>query len=102
MKTTGLICFLLCALTGLTSQAADYSVLRYDTEYPQIGYSEKPTHNAFARLQERLDKGEVKLEWKAPRGYLDSLLKALNIDPSSQSLVFSKTSLQINYISEKT
>jgi hypothetical protein len=102
MKTTGLICFLLCALTGLTSQAADYSVLRYDTEYPQIGYSDKPTHNAFARLQERLDKGEVKLEWKAPRGYLDSLLKALNIDPSSQSLVFSKTSLQINFISEKT
>ena len=102
MKTTGLICLLLCALTGMTSRAADYSVLRYDMEYPQIGYSDTPTHNAFARLQERLDKGEVKLEWKAPRGYLDSVLAALDIDPSSQSLVFSKTSLQINWISEKT
>ena len=102
MKTTGLTFLLLFALTGLTSRAADYSVLRYDTEYPQIGYSDTPTHNAFARLQQRLDKGEVKLEWKAPRGYLDSLLKALDIDPSSQSLVFSKTSLQINWISEKT
>ena len=101
-KTTGLIGLLLCALTGLTCQAADYSVLRYDMEYPQIGYSDTPTRNAFARLQQRLDKGEVKLEWKAPRGYLDSLLRALNIDPSSQSLVFSKTSLQINWISEKT
>ena len=101
-KTIGLACLLLCALTGLTSRAADYSVLRYDTEYPQIGYSDTPTRNAFARLQQRLDKGEVKLEWRAPRGYLDSLLEALNIDPSSQSLVFSKTSLQINWISEKT
>jgi hypothetical protein len=49
-----------------------------------------------------MNRGEVKLEWKAPRGYLDSLLKALKLDPSSQSLVFSKTSLQINWISEKT
>ncbi len=102
MKATVLICTLLCALAGATTQAGDYSVLRYDTEYPQIGYSDTPTHNAFARLQRRLDKGEVKLEWRAPRGYLDSLLKALDIDPSSQSLVFSKTSLQITWISEKT
>ncbi len=44
----------------------------------------------------------MKLEWTNPRGYLDSVLKALDIDPSSQSLVFSKTSLQIAWISEKT
>ena len=101
MKAMALICALTCALAAGTSQAAD-SVQRYDAEYPQIGYSDKPTHNAIARLQQRLDKGEVKLEWRAPRGYLDSMLKVLNIDPSSQSLVFSKTSLQIAYISEKT
>ena len=79
-----------------------YSALTYDFEYPLIGYSSTPAHNAFARLQQRLDKGQVKLEWRAPRGYLDSLLKALNIDKSSQSLVFSKTSLEIAYITEKT
>jgi hypothetical protein len=102
MKALVLSCALTCALmAGTTSQAAD-SVQRYDAEYPQIGYSDKPAHNAFVRLQQRLDKGEVKLEWKAPRGYLDSVLKALDIDPSSQSLVFSKTSLQIAWISEKT
>ena len=83
-------------------EAARYSALRYDFDYPLIGYSETPTHNAFARLQQKLDKGKVKLEWRAPRGYLDSLLKALNIDESSQSLVFSKTSLEIAYITEKT
>ncbi len=102
MKVPALICTLACALVGVAGHAADYSVLRYDSEYPQIGYSDTPTHNAFSRLQQRLDKGEVKLEWRAPRGYLDSLLKALDIDPSSQSLVFSKTSLQIAWISEAT
>lgn len=101
MKALALICALTCALAGGTSQAAD-SVQRYDSEYPQIGYSDKPTHNAIARLQQRLDNGEVKLEWRQPRGYLDSMLAALKIDRSSQSLVFSKTSLQIAYISEKT
>lgn len=101
MKAVALICALSCALVAGASQAAE-SVQRYDAEYPQIGYSDKPTQNVFAHLQQRLDKGEVKLEWKAPRGYLDSLLKVLGIDPSSQSLVFSKTSLQIGFISEKT
>lgn len=82
--------------------APRYSALRYDYDYPSIGYAETPTHNAFARLQQKLNRGEVKLEWKAPRGYLDSLLKALNIDKSSQALVFSKTSLEIAYITEQT
>jgi hypothetical protein len=101
MKVMVLICALASLMVAGTSLAAD-TVQRYEAEYPQIGYSDQPTHNAFYRLQQRLDKGEVKLEWKAPRGYLDSLLKALDIDPSSQALVFSKTSLQISWISEKT
>ena len=76
--------------------------MRYDTEYPLIGYADKPTHNAVARLQERLDRGDVKLEFVPGRGYLDSLLKALAIDPSSQTLVYSKTSLQIDLIKAAT
>ncbi len=82
-------------------EAPRYSALRYDFDYPVIGYSDTPKHNAFARLQERMNRGEVKLEWRAPRGYLDSLLKALKLDPSSQALVFSKTSLEIAYITDK-
>jgi hypothetical protein len=78
------------------------TALRYDTEYPLIGYADKPTHNAVARLQERLDRGEVKLKFVPGRGYLDSLLKALAIDPSSQTLVYSKTSLQIDLIKATT
>ena len=72
------------------------------SEYALIGYSEPATHNRVARLEAALAKGEVKLESHGERGYLDSLLKALDIDPHSQTLVFSKTSLQYPLISTQT
>jgi hypothetical protein len=76
--------------------------LSYDREYPVIHYERTPTHNAIARLQQRLAAGELKLDYSAPRGYLDALLKALDIDPSSQALVYSKTSLQVGSITART
>jgi hypothetical protein len=78
------------------------SQLRYDMDYPSVAYGEKATQNAIARLQEKLDRGEVKLKFEGNRGYLDSLLDALDIDPSSQVLVYSKTSLQIHVIDATT
>ena len=74
------------------------SALSYDSEYPVIGYSATPMNNPIARLQARLLSGEVKLEFKSPRGYLDSVLKNLGIDPSSQMLVYSKSSLQVEWV----
>src|SRR5215469_318249 len=76
--------------------------LRYDTEYPDIKYSGEAKHNRVARLEEKLERGEVKLEFGPGRGYLDSLLKNLEIDPSSQLLVYSKTSLQSDFINGAT
>jgi hypothetical protein len=78
------------------------SALPYDSEYPVIGYSGTPEHNPIARLQTRLLRGEVKLEFKPPRGYLDSALKNLGIDPSSQLLVYSKSSLQVERVNAST
>jgi hypothetical protein len=75
---------------------------RYETEYPAIGYANTATNNAIARLQERLNRGEVRLKFEGPRGYLDSVLEALGIDPSSQTLVYSKTSLQFDLIDAST
>jgi len=72
--------------------------VRYDTEYPAVGYSGTAERNRIARLQARLDRGELKLEFEQGHGYLRSLLKALDIDPSSQVLVYSKTSLQTGEI----
>ncbi|HUK01572.1 MAG TPA: hypothetical protein VLW26_04780 [Steroidobacteraceae bacterium] len=76
--------------------------LRYDFDYPTIGYAGRASHNQIARLQARIDRGEVKLQFRGERGYLDSLLAALHIDPSSQILVYSKTSLQIDHITAAT
>ena len=60
------------------------------------------TPDPVAELQARIDSGNVKLEFHGERGYLDSLLTNLKIPVSSQTLVFSKTSLQSERISPKT
>jgi hypothetical protein len=86
---------------GAFTQATP-TTLPYDKEYPVMHYERMPTHNAIARLQQQLQSGAVKLAFTEPRGYLDSLLAALGIDPSSQSLVYSKTSLQSGAISAAT
>ncbi len=76
--------------------------LIYDHDYPFIDYSGTPRHNDVARLLARIKSGRVKLRYTEPRGYLDSLLEALGIDPDSQVMVFSKTSLQTDLISPQT
>lgn len=54
-----------------------------------------------AKLSERVERGDVKLEYKGRFGYLESLLKELDINPDSQVLVFSRTSLQQDKINPK-
>jgi hypothetical protein len=54
------------------------------------------------RLQKRLDSGEASLEWHERHGYLRAVLRGLYIPMTSQTLVFSKTSLQRSFISPRT
>ena len=63
-------------LPGFVLQAppVDEGPLRYDTEYPTIPYSTGARTDAVAALVARLNRGDVKLEYRAPRGYLDSCL----------------------------
>ncbi|HEY3045745.1 MAG TPA: hypothetical protein VGJ39_17075 [Vicinamibacterales bacterium] len=58
--------------------------------------------DAVVRLQQKIDSGDVTLQFDARHGYLSSLLKDLNIPVSSQSLVFSKSSEQEAVISPQT
>ncbi len=55
-----------------------------------------------ADLKKRVANGQAKLEFEPKQGYLRSILTQLKIDPNSQVLVFSKTSLQTDHISPKT
>lgn len=50
-------------------------------------------------LNRRLERGEASLTWEPTNGYLRSALAALSVPTSSQLLVFSKTSLQLQQIS---
>lgn len=51
-----------------------------------------------AKLLQRIESGEVALEPEPVYGYLRPLLQALDIPLSSQSMVFSRTSLQVDLI----
>ncbi len=86
---------------GDDAAARDDAPLRYDTEYPTMHYATAPRSDAIATLEARLASGAVKLEL-GPHGYLDSLLAALGVDASSQTLVFSQTSLQSRRINSRT
>ncbi|MEQ8763873.1 MAG: hypothetical protein RL885_08100 [Planctomycetota bacterium] len=58
-----------------------------------------PLRDPVSRLARRIESGEVRLARDSKTGYLRSLLEHLDIPISSQTLVFSKTSLQIRHIS---
>lgn len=73
-----------------------------DLEQEPIRYSKAPAENAVTRLQQRLTAGQTKFSFSDDSGYLESLLKALDIPTSSQVLVFSKTSLQRDRIAPRT
>ncbi len=78
-------------LAQLLSLESSYIVPVHD---PAIRYGEAGRRNAVARLQERLDTGQLRLAYDRTSGYLPAVLEALDIPQSSQMLVFSKTSFQ--------
>jgi hypothetical protein len=72
---------------------------QFDFEQPPIGYRAPATQNAVARLEQKIRAGEVTLKPDADGSYLAAILDSLDIPVSSQSLVFTKTSLQQAQIS---
>ncbi|MCR9207222.1 MAG: hypothetical protein NXI28_03255 [bacterium] len=70
-----------------------------DIEEPPFSYSDTVEDNRVSRLIAKIQSKEVRLDYSKPRGHLESLLEALDIPVSSQTLVFSKTSMQVQHIS---
>jgi hypothetical protein len=62
--------------------------------HKEIRYDSTPSRDPIAQLNERLKRGEARLERRGPSGYLQSVLEALHVPVESQMLVFSKTSFQ--------
>ena len=88
-KVSFLTLVLLSSLTGADDRF----------EYAPIYYSKSSPDNAVTRLGKQLDNGEIKWAREKHTGYLRPLLKALEVDIDSQTLVFAKTSLQARLIS---
>ncbi|MBI1347685.1 hypothetical protein GC163_15525 [bacterium] len=89
----------MCASCGLTPHQG---FAQDDFDREPIAYARTTPVNAISRLQERLDAGDLTLDWEPGAGYLRDLLTALDVPVSSQLLVFSKTSLQRHRINPRT
>lgn len=65
---------------------------------PAIQYATGPTNTAVNLLNKKLADGDVTLKYDEATGYLRSTLDALNIPVESQVVVYTKTSLQAQWI----
>jgi mono/diheme cytochrome c family protein len=89
----------LSSLTIVTGQGRPApSLLR---SHPAISYQRVTGDDPVARLDQRLERGEVTLKSDGPSGYLTAVLEALGVPVVSQVLVFSKTSFQAPRINPK-
>src|SRR6056297_650083 len=88
-------------LVGLCGGGAIASGQNVAYERPPIDYLNAPVSDRVAELAAAVAAGSVVLEFDPEHGYLPSLLAALEVPESSQTLVFSKTSLQLHRISPR-
>jgi hypothetical protein len=86
---------------GWVGFATPSLLAQLEFERPPIDYTRAEVHDPIAELQQAIDRGETQLEFTSERGYLDSLLEHFQIDPDSQTLVFSKTSFQLRRINPR-
>jgi hypothetical protein len=94
-------------LSALAVLAAARAIADLDGSYvlPQddwaIQYATRPLADPVTLLQQRIRRGEEKLEYDPDYGYLPAVLRSLRTPVSSQVLVFSKTSFQAARISPR-
>ncbi len=90
----GAVAVLLMAHASVT-----HAQLAFERE--PVNYYTAAADNAVTELQARIDADDVTLDFHPERGYLDAVLEQLQVMPSSQMLVFSKTSFQASRISPR-
>jgi len=90
--------------TGVAQAQGDFQGATHLVPFDEdtIAYSKGKECGPVAALQDRINRGEVELQFDEKFGYLPALLEALRIQSNSQMLVFSKTSFQRERISPKT
>ena len=89
-----------CGLIAATGVGAATLAERFSASFrhPAIEYGTRPRTDRVAQLNARLRTGEATLAFDSRRGFLPAVLDALDVPVESQTLVFSKTSLQSDFI----
>jgi hypothetical protein len=95
MRLTFTVLTALFGFTWLTSASPR-------TVTPSLPSAADSVGDPVARLQARIDAGDLRLAYDSAYGYLPALLTALNIPVASQTFVFSRTSLQTDRIAPWT
>ncbi len=101
MQIDRLIFVCLCLLTWNMPASWAQFTIDIDLDAAPFQYVETQDDNRVSRLIADLKAGKNRLEYSEQRGYLTALIKALDIPASSQTLVFSKTSMQVRHISPR-
>ena len=89
-----------CGLIATASAGAATLAERFSASFrhPAIEYGTRPRTDRVAQLNARLRTGEASLRFDRRSGFLPAVLDALDVPVESQTLVFSKTSLQSDFI----
>ena len=87
---------MLLALLAQAAHGAD------EYELPPIEYSRSTADNRVSELQTAIERGEATLRPESRLGYLQTLLRNLEIRADTQMLVFSKTSMQRDRLLPRT
>jgi hypothetical protein len=97
MRFAAIVCLLIAGAELASGQFSDF--FKQSRDHPAIEYSTRETSDAVAALARAIDAGRSSLTFQPSRGYLESLLAALDIPVESQMLVFSETSFEPHDIS---
>ncbi len=99
------LAFFLCWLPAVLP-AAEPRKVTVEASLPfgqaPVDYLGETTADPIARLDRRLVDGEATLKPVPGRGYLDAVLRALQVPVSSQLLVYSKTAVNQRLVTPKT
>lgn len=87
--------------SGFAHSALSQRLLEYRNQVPAIDYGQS-ANDVVTELFSSIDDAEFSVAYGDERGYLDDLLQALEVSPTSQVLVFSKTALKGRLISPDT
>ncbi|HTR38039.1 MAG TPA: hypothetical protein VMH80_19155 [Bryobacteraceae bacterium] len=82
----------LAELSDKLAPSLDHPAIEY------FNYLKHPAQDVVAGLKGKIESGRVRLKFDGERGYLPSVLRALNVPVESQLAVFSRTSLQAERI----